>query len=104
MPPFPRPVPPFPGQRVFRVHVMRFGPGPGHSVFWFLLIAAVVAIVLLLVAFLMSRRPSSRPGTAKGVEGGASPAGPLQILDERLARGEIDADDYRARRELLASH
>lgn len=26
---------------------------------------------------------------------------PLQILDERFARGEIDIDDYRARQEVL---
>jgi uncharacterized membrane protein len=28
---------------------------------------------------------------------------PRRLLDERLARGEIDAEDYKARRELLDS-
>lgn len=31
----------------------------------------------------------------------APSAGPLRILDERFARGEIDDDDYRRRREVL---
>lgn len=40
--------------------------------------------------------------------GGQSPAprherGPQQILDERFARGEIDADEYRARQQVLRS-
>ncbi len=26
---------------------------------------------------------------------------PMEILDERFARGEIDADEYRARQEVL---
>ncbi len=37
-------------------------------------------------------------------EGAAPPQGPAnaqRILDERFARGEIDADDYRTRSELL---
>ena len=30
-----------------------------------------------------------------------SPSGALRILDERFARGDIDADEYRQRREQL---
>jgi putative membrane protein len=52
-----------------------------------LLFALVVAGVVLLL--------NSRGGAGRG----ASSA--LQILDERLARGEIDQTDYQERRELL---
>lgn len=34
---------------------------------------------------------------------GADPADAVRILDERFARGEIDADEYRQRRDLLRS-
>ncbi len=46
-----------------------------------------------------------------GHRGGMAPGGdvrrdttpdPLRILDERFARGEIDADEYRQRRDTLA--
>ena len=61
--------------------------------------AAVVMIVLMVlllaaaVAVLVAWRPW-RHGPGQGTT-------PLQVLDERLARGEIDVDEYRRRREIL---
>jgi putative membrane protein len=56
--------------------------------FWGLIVAGVVAVV-------RSSRPA--PNDARGGWGDA-----LRLLDERFARGEIDEEDYRRRRELLA--
>ncbi len=60
--------------------------------FWSLLIAAIVMIV------------KSWRGDEPARPGGGSPPEPddaLRVLDQRFARGEIDADEYSARRELL---
>lgn len=56
--------------------------------FWGLVIFAVVAI--------------SR-GTTKAIRPAdpAAPHDPMRILDERLARGEIDSEEYHARQAIL---
>lgn len=73
---------------------------------WLVLVGAVVALVVWFVAR-SGRRPMTEghrsaalgapyaPGTAAGPSSGP---GPLAILDERLARGEIDVETYRALR------
>ena len=58
--------------------------------FWALLIWAVYALVTGI-----TRSPGERQGRG-GQDGGAR-----RILDERLARGEIDAEEYRRLREVL---
>jgi putative membrane protein len=65
----------------------------GMIAFWGLLIWAVYALVTRA-----TRRPSS--GTGGGERRGDDA---LRILDERLARGEIDTDEYRRLRDVLAS-
>lgn len=55
----------------------------GQAIFWVALAAVVIFAIVRL------GRPADRRG------------GPEAILDERLARGEIDAEEYRARRALL---
>lgn len=89
--------PPFPGQRALHYQMIRFGPGPGHPFISYLLLAAVVFFVVLLLVSLFNRRAPARAMTG----GLTTASGPMQILDERFARGEIDADDYTARRALL---
>jgi putative membrane protein len=64
----------------------------GMIAFWGLLIWAVYALVTGA-----ARRPG--PGPSGGEPGG----GARRILDERLARGEIDTEEYRRLREVLAS-
>jgi putative membrane protein len=56
-------------------------------VFWGGLIAATFAFVRLAI----DRRPPQPP----------PPDDARRLLDERFARGEIDAEDYTHRRELL---
>lgn len=75
-----------------------YGGGPGWTgwlamalimvAFWGLVVAAGVAIW----------RAVDRGGRRDGGE-----RTPEQVLDERFARGEIDEDEYRHRRELLRS-
>ena len=58
----------------------------GMVAFWGLIIWAVWYFVTGL-----SHRPDERQ----------RPGGPRQILDERLARGEIDTEEYRRLRQLI---
>jgi len=62
----------------------------GMIVFWGLLIWAVYALIT------SARRPSQD----RDEDGGS---GAFRILDERLARGEIDEAEYRRLRDLLSS-
>jgi len=66
----------------------------GMIAFWSLLIWAVYALITGA-----SRR--SGPGQDTGTQGSGGSA--RRILDERLARGEIDTEEYRRLREVLAS-
>lgn len=62
------------------------------GIFWSLVVFGVIAI--------FRRDGISRPSNQQPIE-----RNPLQMLDERFARGEIDADEYHARQEVLrASH
>ena len=63
----------------------------GMVVFWGLVIWAVWAFVSAL-----TRRPMGAGG--EDIRGRGDPK---RILDERLARGEIDADEYRRLRDLI---
>jgi putative membrane protein len=62
-----------------------FGP-----VMMILFVAAIVAVVVLIVRWL---------GGAGGAR--ARPKAALDILEERFARGEIDKDEFEARRQAL---
>ena len=62
----------------------------GVIVFWGLLIWAVYAVITNLT------RKHGPPGTAHSDDA-------RQILDQRLARGEIDTDEYQRLRDVLAS-
>jgi putative membrane protein len=59
---------------------------------WLLVLAALVGLVVWLI--MRANQPSGTSGT------GTDSA--RRILAERFARGEIDADEYARRRELLA--
>ena len=71
---------------------MIFGP-----LMMIVVIAAIVVVVVLLVRWL------GGPGTGAGP---ASPAGSetraLDVLKERFARGEIDADEYQERKRIIS--
>ena len=68
----------------------------GMIIFWGLVIWGIYAIVT-------SYRRSGGGEGAAGAGQGPRGDGALRILDERLARGEIDADEYRRLRELIIS-
>jgi putative membrane protein len=64
---------------------------------WFAMILVLLLLVALVVAavyaFIRIKRAGD-PGTTTRTSA-------RRLLDERFARGEIDPDDYRVRRELL---
>lgn len=69
-----------------------------------------MAIMMLLVwgsviwiGVALIRRPVTHDHPAMTAPPGPVPPSPQQILAERLARGEIEADDYRTRLEALTS-
>jgi putative membrane protein len=74
-------------------------PGGGHGMWswwmggwgWFWLALAALVIVLAVCI-------ARRSGSARGGEGGD---GALRILEERFARGEIDREEFEARRRTL---
>ncbi|HZT64198.1 MAG TPA: SHOCT domain-containing protein [Acidimicrobiales bacterium] len=89
--------------------MMWWGPGGGWGwgdwlamalmmlAFWGLIAAVVFAVI---------RSAGHSPGPTHA--NGPPPPGPggdqaRRILDERFARGDIDAEEYRSRRELLRS-
>ena len=61
--------------------------------FWGLIAALVVYVVRNL-----GHRPPDQSGTSA-----APPDQALRILDERFAHGDIDADEYNQRRDVLRS-
>lgn len=75
------------------------GMGPGAWVFMGLFWVALIAVILWLVVQLLP----TRGGTTSAGQGPAAPApeSPLDILDRRLARGEVDLETYRAQRAAL---
>lgn len=79
------------------------GPGYGEisvaatiwtGVFWLMVILAIGAFAFFIARLVMDRRAADAPAS---VEAAAVVPGARAILDERLAKGEIDVDDYRAR-------
>ncbi len=92
-----------------------FGPGYGygyrHMGGWgggfgfhplgslFLLLLCVLVFALILRLFGVGRRWHGRGWYGRGRYGGGSSA--LDILEERLARGEIDKNEFEEKRKLL---
>ena len=67
----------------------------------FLVLLLVVAVVALLLS-VASRRRGATGVAATSQRGPSFGGGALRILDERLARGEITADEYASRRNVLS--
>ena len=99
---------------------MRGGPGRGGGMSLLHIIASgigslialavLVALVVLIIKLLTGWRPKGRyagwaPQAAAPAAAPAAPEDPtdsaLRILNERLANGEIEVDDYYARRTAL---
>ncbi len=75
--------------------------GIGLLLFWGIVIGGIVLIVRWAVG---NRTPQGGPPVPPPAPGPAAPP-PVpdahRILDERFARGEIDDEEYRRRRDLL---
>ncbi|MGW1137849.1 SHOCT domain-containing protein [Streptomyces zhihengii] len=76
-----------------------FTMAAGTVLFWALLITAVVLVFRALDRTAGPGEHTERSGRAEG----ARPATPERILGERLARGDIDEDEYRRRLSVLRS-
>jgi putative membrane protein len=80
------------------------GRGPGWGFFGGLLPLLFLILIVLGIIFLVQALRSRRPLEIPGLKPITSPTqdAALQILRARLAKGEIDPDDYEARRRMLA--
>ncbi|MEO5780711.1 SHOCT domain-containing protein [Arthrobacter sp. PAMC25284] len=75
--------------------------------FWLLLVIGIVLLAILAVRFFSGR--ITRPGPGRGPGAGPGPDGPgamgataaRRILDERYAKGELSAEEYRERLRVL---
>lgn len=63
---------------------------------WILMTVAMVAFWALVVFAVLALFRTQRSGGS-----GSDRRDPMQILDERFARGEIDEDEYHARSSVL---
>jgi putative membrane protein len=74
----------------------------GHWGFWILMIVAMLVFwgILAWAVVTIIRHKSADHGPVAQTPAGAS-SDALRILDERLARGDIDVDEYTRRRDLL---
>ena len=68
---------------------------------WIMMTAGMLMILALVVVAIIALLPAGRENRSL-VRGGPGQNDPLQVLDERFARGEIDLEDYQARRALLS--
>jgi putative membrane protein len=75
-----------------------WGGGWGGMAFGFLMMIAFVAAIVVVVVLVMRAL-----GGGHGGPGRTTPTGktPLDILEERFARGEIDAQEFEERRRVL---
>ncbi len=78
---------------------MMWGGGWGGMAFGFLImIAFVAAIVVTVVLVLRAFGGGGHGGPARTTQPGKTP---LDVLEERFARGEIDAQEFEERRRVL---
>ena len=78
-----------------QLHVVRLVGHPGHRWAWvvlLLLVVLVVGVTILIVRNLSGPRRAAAPNRAAQT-----------VLAERYARGEIDDDEFRRRRDALRS-
>ena len=77
------------------------GGGWGAWVFMAIMMVMLFAVVAAVLYALLS--PRIRAGDAATSPGAAGADDALRLLDERFARGDIEAEDYTKRRDLLRS-
>ena len=81
---------------------MRWNDGMDSGNGWLVMvIATLVVLIVVLGAVVWIVRGNHRPSPVGLGEQPPRPLTPHQILNDRFARGEIDADEYRSRRQAL---
>jgi len=73
------------------------GPGAGWGIFMSVVMLAFWGGIIGLLVYAVRQIVQGHPEHRNSVD-------PKQILAERLARGEINEDEYRSRLELLTSN
>ena len=74
-----------------------------HGRWWLgvLLLLVVVAVIAAVVWAIVAATRANRTAAAAAAPPVAAPSAARAILDERFARGEIDAAEYAARKQVL---
>lgn len=75
-----------------------YGPHMDGAWMWPVMIMSTIVLVALAVAMSWALAHGARP---TGLDTTAQRDRARDILDERFAKGELDTDEYRARREAL---
>lgn len=87
--------------------MMWYGWGSGSWVSWVLMSLSFLVfwggLIALIVWAIRRTEPGSRGEAGPPGSDGQRPD-PLSILEERFARGEIDAEELEARRSVLQKH
>ncbi|TFC96768.1 MULTISPECIES: SHOCT domain-containing protein [Cryobacterium] len=78
---------------------MMWGYGGNMGLYWLFGLLAIVGISLLVV--LLVRLFSGDRSAGQKLGGEVEPSRARQILDERFARGELTAEQYREQRAVL---
>jgi putative membrane protein len=83
-----------------------YGYGGHHWGLWILMLVAMVvfwaALAWVIVTLVRHRGTGAAPPPpAPGPSAAPSAGGAVRILDERLARGDIDGEEYSRRRSLI---
>ncbi len=78
-----------------------WGVGLGMLIFWAILIAGIVLLVRWATSSNRGQAVPPAPPPAPGPPAAAQPHEAQRILDERFARGELDEEEYRRRRDIL---
>jgi putative membrane protein len=71
----------------------------GAMMGWMWVWPVLIVAGLVIIGYVALRLAQSRPPTGAGPESGSAAR---RILDERYARGEIDEEEYRHRRDMLS--
>lgn len=91
---------------MFRDHQHNFGAGRG--IFVVLFLALLVLLAVWIISSFVHRRDHlpHGPGQVRMSGGPAGPPNPdaQRILEERFARGEIDTDEFKSKRDILRDH
>jgi putative membrane protein len=72
-----------------------------HTIKSIIILALLVGGAILITRMIVNRPQGPATGTTVAPPTGQISEGPLRILEERFARGEIDEAEFRARRDTL---